>query len=124
MQALLSACLAIAAPPTPTRLHWIDDASLLRAGFSPWTELPLWLPEDDPDHGGMLLAQAARAHASCLVSRPIEDTVRDTLEWLQASGSTRLTTVSTATTNVTTTSVTTLDAAKEAHWLETWTRRR
>jgi 2'-hydroxyisoflavone reductase len=65
---------------------WVRDGDLLASGVQPWTELPLWIPEDDPDHGGMLLASNARAVTAGLTFRPIADTIRDTFEWDRREG--------------------------------------
>jgi 2'-hydroxyisoflavone reductase len=101
MADLLDTCRTAAG--CEARLHWIDDDDLLSAGFEPWTELPLWLPEFDATHGGMLLADARRAESAGLISRPIEATVRDVLAWGRAE--------------VRPASVATLNAEKEAAWL-------
>lgn len=63
------------------RFTWLDDATLLAAKVEPWSELPLWIPEDDPAFGGMLLAMNTRARAAGLRTRPLAETVRDTLAW-------------------------------------------
>jgi len=84
MQDLLESCRAVAG--TDARLRWMDDASLLAAGAQPWSELPLWIPEADPAFGGMLLASNRRARAAGLVTRPVVDTVRDTLDWARSPG--------------------------------------
>jgi 2'-hydroxyisoflavone reductase len=46
-------------------------------------ELPLWLPEEE---AAILQADVSRAVASDLAFRPLEKTVRDTLEWANAGG--------------------------------------
>lgn len=83
MAALLDACQR-AAPDSNARLSWKPDAMLQVLGVAPWTGLPLWLPEDDPTFGGMLLSDASRAVAAGLSTRPIDDTVADTLAWARA----------------------------------------
>jgi 2'-hydroxyisoflavone reductase len=83
MQTLLDACLQ-AAPGSDARFHWKPDAMLLVLGVAPWTALPLWLPEEDPTHGGMLLGDASRAVAAGLTTRPIQETAADTLAWAKA----------------------------------------
>jgi 2'-hydroxyisoflavone reductase len=45
-------------------------------------ELPLWLI--DPAYAGMLSVDPSAAFAAGLEPRPLEDTVRDTLAWLDA----------------------------------------
>ncbi|MBO9687947.1 MAG: NAD-dependent epimerase/dehydratase family protein [Mitsuaria chitosanitabida] len=83
MRELLDACVA-AAPGTDARFTWIDDEALLALEVAPWTGLPLWLPESDPDYGGMLLADCARAFAAGLATRPMAATIADTLAWTRA----------------------------------------
>lgn len=79
MQRLLSACREAAG--SEPRFSWVADRALLDAQVEPWSELPLWIPEDDPAFGGMLLGANARARAAGLGLRPLEQTVRDTLAW-------------------------------------------
>ena len=38
---------AVEATGSGARLRWIPDAALRAAGVEPWTELPLWAPEDE-----------------------------------------------------------------------------
>jgi 2'-hydroxyisoflavone reductase len=45
-------------------------------------ELPLWLY--DEKYRGMLSVDASRAFAAGLRTRPLEETVRDTLAWAQS----------------------------------------
>ena len=77
MQSLLDTCRDVAG--SDARFVWRDDATLQAAGVQPWTGLPLWLPEADPDYGGMLLGRNDRAVAAGLRCRPLADTVADTL---------------------------------------------
>ena len=61
---------------------WIDDEVLRNAGIEPWTELPLWLPDDDPQFAGFYLADDARASETGLAVRPLLATVAETSAWL------------------------------------------
>jgi 2'-hydroxyisoflavone reductase len=79
MARLLDAC--VAATGSDAQFVWRPDAEVVAAGIAPWTGLPLWLPEDDPAFGGMMLGDGARAAAAGLVHRPLIDTVRDTADW-------------------------------------------
>jgi len=45
---LLDAAKQVSASDASFR--WVDEPFLLEAGVKPWSELPLWVPEDDP-HG-------------------------------------------------------------------------
>ncbi|HEX6704401.1 MAG TPA: NAD-dependent epimerase/dehydratase family protein [Albitalea sp.] len=82
MRSLLETCRDVAG--SDAHLVWRSDAELLAAGVTPWTGLPLWIPEDDPDFGGMLLARSDRAVAAGLRTRPMADTVADVLDALRA----------------------------------------
>ena len=79
MAALLSSCREVSG--SDARFTWLDDRTLINAKVEPWSELPLWIPEDDPAFGGMLLGANGRARAAGLLTRPLADTVRDTLAW-------------------------------------------
>lgn len=79
MARLLEACEAQA--KRGAQIRWLDEASIAAAGVAPWTELPLWVPEDHPDFGGFMLARSERAVAAGLTFRPLEQTVADTLAW-------------------------------------------
>jgi 2'-hydroxyisoflavone reductase len=76
-----------AAVGSDARLVWTDSRTLLDAGVRPWTELPLWLPNDD--HAGLLQADIHRGLAAGLGFRPLEETARDTLEWSREAGEQR-----------------------------------
>jgi 2'-hydroxyisoflavone reductase len=69
---------------TRPRLVWVPQEFLLDNGVQPWMgerSLPLWLPL--PEYAGHLSRDVSGALAAGLVLRPLEDTARDTLEWLQ-----------------------------------------
>jgi 2'-hydroxyisoflavone reductase len=68
------------------RFTWVPDDELVAADVKPWTELPLWIPERDPDYGGMMLAQNWRAMAAGLTFRPLADTAAATLAWDRLEG--------------------------------------
>ncbi len=82
MGELLACCRAVSG--SDARFTWIDDRTLLDAKVEAWSELPLWIPEDDAAFGGMLLGRNDRARAAGLRTRPLADTVRDTLAWAQS----------------------------------------
>lgn len=63
---------------------WVDQDFLAAQGVEPWsgeTGLPLWLPR--PEHDGMLAHDPTPSYDAGLVVRPVADTARDTLAWLQ-----------------------------------------
>jgi 2'-hydroxyisoflavone reductase len=82
MADLVEACQRAAGTSSTCR-YWPDE-QVLAAGLEAWTELPLWLPESEPDFGGIFLGRHQKAVAAGLVTRPWADTVRDTLAWLRS----------------------------------------
>jgi len=79
MGTLLEACRATTGGDA--ELTWVDADHVIAAGIEPWTELPVWIP---PEHEYAWLhdMNVERAHAAGLRCRPVEETVRDTWEWL------------------------------------------
>jgi len=63
------------------RLVWVDDAYLVAQGVGPWMELPLWIPADDASMAGFMTENIAKALGAGLTFRPLEDTIRATLDW-------------------------------------------
>ncbi len=76
MGGLLEECADAAG--SDVRFTWVDDDFLEEQGVEPFTELPLWLPER---HAGILAVDNSRAVAAGLEFRPVEETVRDVLEY-------------------------------------------
>ena len=56
-------------------LVWVDSQMVLEADVTPWTELPLWLPDSD----SWFLMQ--REVPAWMTTRSLEDTARDTYAW-------------------------------------------
>jgi 2'-hydroxyisoflavone reductase len=76
----LGACRAVTG--SAADLVWVDDQTLGEYGVQQLFELPLWLP-DVPASAAAWLTSPAKALAAGLVCRPVEETVRDTWEWLR-----------------------------------------
>ncbi len=57
---------------------WVSAAFLAAQEVAPWSEIPLWVPEEE---SGMLNVSVARAIAAGLAFRPLATTVADTLAW-------------------------------------------
>ena len=64
----------------PARFAWMPDKLLLDANVQPWSELPLWIPEDSPDRS-ILAIDTSRATEKGLKYRPLVETIWDTLKW-------------------------------------------
>ena len=74
---VLETCHTVAA--TDAEFVWVDPEFLHEHGVEEWMELPLWLY--DQQYRGMLSVDASPAFAAGLRTRPLEETVRDTLAW-------------------------------------------
>lgn len=66
-----------------TVARWVDDATLMRHGVTPWTGLPLWIPSSDAESAGFMHLPCARAVANGLSFRPLDATIADTAAWLR-----------------------------------------
>jgi 2'-hydroxyisoflavone reductase len=77
---LLETCRDVAG--SDAELVWVDPAFLLEHEVGEWMELPLWLAS--PGYAGMLSVDPAAAFAAGLETRPLEETVRDTLAWIES----------------------------------------
>lgn len=65
---------------------WVPQEFLLEQEVAPWAgpdSVPLWLPR--PEYDGMLAHDVGPSLDAGLVTRPIEETARDTLAWLRAT---------------------------------------
>jgi 2'-hydroxyisoflavone reductase len=77
---VLETCRRVAG--TDAELVWVDPDFLDEQGVEEWMELPLWLY--DEQYRGMLSVDPSPAFAAGLRTRPLEETVRDTLAWAQS----------------------------------------
>lgn len=80
MADVFDACRA-ASGSQPT-FTWVDGQFLLDREVAPWTDLPLWVPAT-PEYAGFMDYDLSRAQSAGLRYRPLVDTARDTLAWLQ-----------------------------------------
>lgn len=61
-------------------IRWADAAFLLAEKVVPWSEMPLWVPDESfVGFGGMSVQKGIGAG---LRFRPLAETVRDTMDWL------------------------------------------
>jgi 2'-hydroxyisoflavone reductase len=95
----------------PAELVWVEDKFLLEQGVGPWIEMPLWIPESDPDSAGFFAFDVCRAQDDGLTYRSLEDTVGATLSWALAQPDDRQWRAG-------------IDAAREAELLRTWKQSR
>jgi 2'-hydroxyisoflavone reductase len=79
-ESLIETCRSVAG--AEAEIVWVDPAFLIEHGVGEWMELPLWLVEEQ--YRSMLSVDAEPALSAGLTTRPLEDTVRDTLEWVRS----------------------------------------
>lgn len=74
---LIAACAAEASARgvTPAQVVRVAESFLAEQQVRPWTELPLWLPSDDPEFRGFSRVALGRAVATGLRTRPLRETI-------------------------------------------------
>jgi nucleoside-diphosphate-sugar epimerase len=81
MEHFLDTCREVAG--SNARFLWLDEAFLLEQKVTPFSEMPLWVPEQ---FQAFETVNCSRAFAAGLRCRPLADTVRAALEWARAGG--------------------------------------
>lgn len=62
------------------RFHWASVEFLTENKVEAWSDMPVWLPSSG-DEAGVSRVDVSKAINAGLTFRPLEETVRDTLEW-------------------------------------------
>jgi 2'-hydroxyisoflavone reductase len=62
------------------RFHWASVEFLAENKVEPWSDMPVWVPDTEED-AGFSRVDVSKAINAGLRFRPLEETVRDTLEW-------------------------------------------
>ena len=73
---MLETCVPVCNPQV--QLTWVSEEFLLAHKVEPWSEMPVWVTEKECAFD---TCSNARAIAAGLKFRPLEETIRDTLEW-------------------------------------------
>jgi 2'-hydroxyisoflavone reductase len=79
MRELLILCKA--ASGSDAEFAWASDEFLAQNNVGAWMEMPLWIPETDPDAAGFFTISVVKALQAGLTYRPLLETVADTLAW-------------------------------------------
>jgi 2'-hydroxyisoflavone reductase len=79
-ESLIETCRVVAG--SEAEIVWVDPGFLLDHDVGEWMELPLWLVEEQ--YRSMLSVDADPALRAGLTTRPLEETARDTLEWVRS----------------------------------------
>lgn len=69
-----------AASKSNARFVWMDEKFLVESKVTPWTEIPLWVPQEK-DNAGFSAVNCQKAIKAGLKFRPLAETIRDTLAW-------------------------------------------
>jgi 2'-hydroxyisoflavone reductase len=77
---LVETCRRVAG--AEAELVWVEPEFHVAHHVGEWMELPLWIA--DPAYAGMLSVDPSRAFAAGLETRPLEETARDTLDWVRS----------------------------------------
>lgn len=64
------------------RFKWASVDFLKQNNVQPWSDMPVWIPADEEGVGAARI-DVSKAIQAGLKFRPLEETVRDTLEWAQ-----------------------------------------
>ena len=81
MTDLIASCLRIA--DARTQAIWVGEQFVKAEEIAPWSELPAWIPAGEDT---LMWASSAKAVAAGLTYRPLDDTVRATMDYTRAKG--------------------------------------
>jgi 2'-hydroxyisoflavone reductase len=82
MEQFLDTCKVIS--EIDASFSWVEGEFLLNNEVAPWTEMPMWIPIDQPEFAGFFAVSGERALEAGLNYRPIVDTIQDTLVWAKS----------------------------------------
>ncbi len=64
------------------KITWVPWEFLASRGIAEWSDMPLYVDESKRENGGFYAITNDRARAKGLTFRPVEETVRATLDWI------------------------------------------
>jgi nucleoside-diphosphate-sugar epimerase len=83
MESVLEECKVVS--KSNASFTWATEKFLLEEKVAPWSEIPLWLPEEAAPHlRGFLAINCDKAVGAGLGFRRLSDTIKDTLMWWKA----------------------------------------
>jgi 2'-hydroxyisoflavone reductase len=62
--------------------HWASVEFLKEHEVAPWSDMPVWIPDTEED-AGFSRVDVSKAINAGLKFRPLDDTVRDTIQWAE-----------------------------------------
>lgn len=85
MESVLEECKT--ASESDASFTWVDDDFLVQEKVAGWTEVPLWMPEEDTLHlKGFMFINCDKAVAAGLSFRPLNDTIKEIQTWRETNG--------------------------------------
>ena len=78
---LIESCLRLAG--AGTKATWVGEPFVKAEEIAPWSELPAWIPTGEDT---LMWAGSSKAVAAGLTYRPLDETVRATLDYTRAKG--------------------------------------
>lgn len=85
MKDVLETCKSVSG--SNASFTWVDEDFLAQEGVVAWSEMPLYLPESVSRFKGFMFISTTRAVDAGLHTRPLAETIRDTLSWSKPEGS-------------------------------------
>jgi len=83
METVLDKCKTVSG--SDARITWVSESLLLAEEVAPWSEMPLWVPEDYKQ--GLMSINCDKAVSAGLSFRPLDETIADVLTWSQSKRS-------------------------------------
>lgn len=69
-----------------TEVEWVDADFLEQHGVQAWQHMPAWVPPTAPGYAGFGLSSCERATKAGMAIRPMDETMRATLEYVNTRG--------------------------------------
>lgn len=80
METLLEECKRVS--DSDASFTWASDDFLLQEKITPWTEMPLWFPQEAaPRLKGFMFINCDKAVRAGIAFRPLNETIKETLIW-------------------------------------------
>jgi 2'-hydroxyisoflavone reductase len=84
MESVLQECKVVG--NSDASFTWVSDDFLLQEEVIPWSEVPLWMPDEATHLKGFMFINCDKAIAAGLSFRALTDTIKDTLTWQRMTG--------------------------------------
>jgi 2'-hydroxyisoflavone reductase len=82
MENVLEGCKSVS--DSGASFTWVSEDFLQQENVAPWSEMPLWL-RDEEALKGFMFVNCDKAVLSGLNFRPLNDTIKETLNWYEAN---------------------------------------